>query len=207
MVLRITGKKRALLPLLISFSLSNQIVFADEKAVDYERLEKIEVEGVRTVLGGDNINLGDIESINPNDLQVLFRGTPSIQEGNSLPISQKVYVNGIEETNLAVTVDGARQNNKLFHHAGTNLIDPELLKAVRVGSGVGPADTVPGALGGSLAYETKDLSDLLVEGDNFAGAIGLEYNFNGHVFDRNLSLYGRSGGFEALGHIIKSNGE
>ena len=44
-------------------------------------------------------------------------------------MSQKVYVRGVEETNLAVTIDDARQNNKIFHHNATTLIDPSLLKA------------------------------------------------------------------------------
>lgn len=59
-------------------------------------------------------------------------------------MSQKVYVHGIEETSLAVTMDGGRQNNKVFHHNGTNLIDPGLLKAVSVDAGVAPADAGPG---------------------------------------------------------------
>ena len=54
---------------------------------------------------------------------------------------------------LAVTVDGAAQNNKVFHHNGTTLIDPSLLKAVRVDAGVAPADAGFAALTGSIVYE------------------------------------------------------
>nr|WP_083957673.1 hypothetical protein [Tateyamaria omphalii] len=53
---------------------------------------------------------------NPVDLSEVFMAEPSIPVGGSIPISQKVYVNGIEENNLAISIDGARQNSKVFHH-------------------------------------------------------------------------------------------
>ncbi len=199
-------RKRAILSLMISAVLTSHAAYAQDDSDVYQQLEMIQVEATATEVGETLIDLEEIQRLSPNDLQDLFRGTPSVQVGSSLPISQKVYVNGIEETNLSVTVDGARQNNKLFHHSSTNIIDPELLKTVRVDAGVAPADAGPGALGGSLAYETKDVSDLLTEGDNFGGAIGLEYNTNGNTFDRNISMYGRSGGFEALGFLKKAEG-
>ncbi|TIP52051.1 MAG: TonB-dependent receptor, partial [Mesorhizobium sp.] len=82
----------------------------------------------------------------------------------AIPSTQKIYVNGVDENNLAVTVDGSRQNNKVFHHNGTYLLDPALLKAASVQAGVAPADAGPGALAGSLGFETKDAVDLLEPG-------------------------------------------
>lgn len=80
---------------------------------------------------------------NPADLSELFVAEPTIAVGSSIPMSQKVYVNGIEENNLAISIDGARQNNKVFHHNTTTLIDPALLKAARIDPGVAPADAGP----------------------------------------------------------------
>lgn len=74
----------------------------------------------------------DLQRINPEDVQDLFASEPSISVGSSLPISQKIYVQGVEENNLAVSIDGSRQNNKIFHHNATTLIDPALLKAVSI---------------------------------------------------------------------------
>ncbi len=148
-----------------------------------------------------------LERLDPQDLQDVFKSTPGVQVGSSLPISQKVYVNGVEETNLAVTIDGSRQKNKLFHHNTTTLIDPDLLKAVRVNPGVAPADAGPGALGGSIAYETKDVADLLAPGDNFGGMASTEYNTNGGTLSNDLTLFGRNSGFEALGYFKLARGE
>lgn len=143
---------------------------------------------------------------NPADLSELFVAEPTIAVGSSIPMSQKVYVNGIEENNLAISIDGARQNNKVFHHNTTTLIDPALLKAARVDPGVAPANAGPGALGGALAYETKDASDLLAPDESFGGRYKLEYDSNGDIFSNSLSVYGREGGFEYLGFAKVAEG-
>lgn len=167
-------------------------------------LDRITVEG-ETVGDGDvselNISAEDLERKNPANIQDVFRGEPSVKVGSSLPMSQKVYVNGIEETNLAVSIDGSRQNNKVFHHNATTLIDPTLLKAVSVDEGVAPADAGPGALAGSIKYETKDVSDFLADGDVFGGFVNSSYNSNGGVFSTGLSAYGKQDGFEYLGYF------
>lgn len=97
-----------------------------------------------TTIGIEN---EDLTRTNPADLQDVFKTEPTISVGSSLAVSQKIYVGGVEENNLNVTIDGARQNNRIFHHTATTYIDPELLKAVRVDAGVAPADAGPGARG------------------------------------------------------------
>ena len=143
---------------------------------------------------------------NPADLSEMFVAEPTISVGSSIPMSQKVYVNGIEENNLAITIDGARQNNRVFHHNTTTLIDPALLKSARVDPGVAPADAGPGALGGALAYETKDAADLLTPGQNFGGRYKFEYDSNGDILSNGIALYGREGGFEYLGFFKVAQG-
>jgi hemoglobin/transferrin/lactoferrin receptor protein len=144
---------------------------------------------------------------NPADLSELFAAEPTLSVGGGIPMAQKLYVNGIEENNLAISIDGARQNNRVFHHNTTTLIDPSLLQAVRVDPGVAPADAGPGALGGALEYETRDVVDLLDEGDNFGGSVKSEYDSNGDVLSNNLTLYGQQGGFEALGFFRYATGD
>lgn len=203
---KLPSKKINLLTSLLISCTYSQVTVADPVAVAVDTVE-VEGESTSTDVSTIAIDAKDIERLNPSNVQELFRATPEVQVGSSLPVSQKVYVNGIEETNLSVTIDGARQNNKLFHHAGTNIIDPQLLKAVAVNAGVAPADAGPGALGGSIVYETKDVSDLLVPGDNFGGMLGLQYNENGNTFSRDISLYGRlDNGLEGLVYLKQSTG-
>lgn len=170
-------------------------------------LDPISVFGGSGTLGAGEIQISaeELEQKNPASIADVFSGEPGISVGSSLPMSQKVYVHGIEETNLAVTIDGSRQNNKVFHHSGTNLIDPGLLKAVGVDAGVAPADAGPGALGGAIAYETKDARDL-IDGDGFGGFVTSSYNFNSDTVTTGLSAYGVHEGLDFLGYFNFGNG-
>ncbi|SFK55952.1 hemoglobin/transferrin/lactoferrin receptor protein [Mesorhizobium albiziae] len=165
-----------------------------------------------TTQGGGSVNhieisAEELEQKRPTDLQELFADEPKVSVGGSFVATQKVYVQGIEETNLAVTVDGSRQNNKVFHHNSTNLIDPTLLKAVGVDAGVAPADAGPGALAGSIAYETKDARDLLDPGARFGGFATSSYDTNSHTFATGLSTYGATDGFDYLGYLNFARGD
>jgi hemoglobin/transferrin/lactoferrin receptor protein len=170
-------------------------------------LDPISVFGGSGNLGAGEIQISaeELEQKNPATIADVFSGEPGISVGSSLPMSQKVYVHGIEETNLAVTIDGSRQNNKVFHHSGTNLIDPGLLKAVGVDAGVAPADAGPGALGGAIAYETKDARDLL-DGDGLGGFVTSSYNFNSDTVTTGISAYGVQDGLDFLGYFNFANG-
>lgn len=173
-------------------------------------LGTVEVKGDRVArTAGTNqirVTQEELERKQPADISDVFSGIPEVAVGSSIPMSQKVYVNGIEETNLSVTIDGSRLNNKVFHHNGTNLIDPALLKAVTVEAGVAPADAGPGALGGSIAYETKDARDMLLPGRNFGGFVTTGYATNGQTFTTGVSTYGLIEGFEYLGYINYGDG-
>lgn len=148
----------------------------------------------------------DIQRIEPNDLQDLFASETSVSVGGSTPVTQKIYVNGIEERHLATTVDGAMQFNDAFHHTGTLLLEPSLLKAARVDVGVAPADAGPGALGGSIQFETVDVKDLLEAGKTFGGFVTVSYDTNSETFSTGVSGYTMSNGFEVLGYYKYAKG-
>jgi hemoglobin/transferrin/lactoferrin receptor protein len=157
--------------------------------------------------GAFTVTAADIARKNPTDVRDLFGGEPGVQVGSSIPLSQKVYVRGVEESNLAVTIDGSAQNNKVFHHNATTYIDPGLLKAARVDPGVAPADAGFGALAGSIAYETKDVADLLGrDGDGVGAEVKGWFNSNGAVFGNSVTGYGKQNGFEALGYFNWADG-
>lgn len=172
-------------------------------------LDTIDVMGASMARGGvSEIVIGpkEIERKNPIDTRDLFAGEPGVKVGGSIPMSQKVYVHGVEENNLSVTIDGSRQNNKVFHHNGTTLIDPSFLKAARVDAGVAPADAGPGAMAGAIAYETKDARDFL-PGNGVGAFAKTVFNTNGNVFTNSLSGYARYQGFDALGYVTYGKGQ
>ena len=168
---------------------------ADEQPLFLGTL-RIESADAQALLGNDEITEEEIEARNPSSTKDVFAGESSVTASGGAAIGQKVFVNGIEESLLSVTIDGARQNKSAFHHTGNVLLDPELLKAVEISRGLAPADAGAGALAGAIAYETKDAADLLDEGDDFGGYFKLGASANGDGLEGALALYGMSGGLE-----------
>ncbi|WP_321170028.1 TonB-dependent receptor domain-containing protein [Sedimentitalea xiamensis] len=118
-----------------------------------------------------------------------------------------MFVNGIEESLLSVTIDGARQNKSAFHHTGNILLDPALLKSAEVSEGIAPADAGPNALAGGLAYTTKDARDFLEIDETIGGLLTLRGGSNGEGFRRSLTLFGQADGFEWLLSGTRQTGE
>jgi len=167
---------------------------------------RVEAPDAQALLGNDEITEEEIAARNPSTTKDVFVGESAVTTGGGAAIAQKVYVNGIEESLLSVTIDGARQNKSAFHHTGNVLLDPELLKQVEISKGLAPADAGAGALAGSIAYETKDASDLLDAGDNFGGRLRLSTDSNANSREGSLTIYGIEGGFEyVLSHTRRTS--
>ncbi|MGB0892837.1 MAG: TonB-dependent receptor domain-containing protein [Parashewanella sp.] len=164
--------------------------FADDKTATEEQIEKVTVHGQK-LNGVDLVDLGDIQKKQANDLEDIFRGEPDITVGGSFGIAQKVYVRGIEDTNLNVTVDGATQAGYLFHHQGRLSIEPEMLKRVEVKAGAGTALDGAGALGGAIRFITKDADDLLDGDERFGTLVKAGYFSNTKGKKYSANVYGR----------------
>lgn len=124
-------------------------------------------------------------------LNDLFASTPGVVvSGANRPVAQDVYVRGIADTLLNVTVDGARQGGKLYAHSSSFGIDLDLLQRVVIEPGAGLALAGPGALGGGIRYETKDPEDLLLPGQTAGARLKFSAQTNGRQLAPSVSLYG-----------------
>ncbi|UYV36843.1 TonB-dependent receptor [Rhodobacteraceae bacterium D3-12] len=168
---------------------------------------RVESQDAQDALGNTAVTQKDLSERNSQTIADVFAGESEVKASGGPAIAQKVFVHGIEESLLAVTIDGARQNKSGFHHTGNVLIDPAILKRVEVSSGLAPADAGPGALGGLLAYETVDARDLLDAGDTFGGMSTLSFSSNGNTFRRGVTLFGAQGGFEYLLNATRTSGD
>ncbi|OOE76363.1 TonB-dependent receptor domain-containing protein [Salinivibrio sp. ML290] len=150
------------------------------------------------------VSAEELEARQARDLEDMFRDNASINVGGGVGAGQKVYLRGVEDTNLNITVDGAAQGGYLFHHQGRLSIEPELLKRVGVESGPASADSGPGALGGSVRFETKDAQDMLRAGQTIGARLsgGLESAAN--ATSGSSAVYGRLG--ESLGILAYMKG-
>lgn len=149
----------------------------------------------------------ELERARTGDLKDVFAGIASVSVGGALPLTQKIYINGVDMLNLGVTIDGAAQNNRAFHHVSANAIDPGLLKQVRVDATVSPADAGPYALAGSVVFETVDPEDVVPEGQNVGGNLRLGYSDNGATQQGALTLAGVHQGFSWLGYVKRAEGD
>ena len=133
----------------------------------------------------------DLETYQANDLADIFRLTPSISVGGGASgIAQKIYIRGLEDALINVTVDGSPQTSTLFHHIGRVTIDPDLLKQVEVQAGAGEATSGAGAIGGSIRFQTKDVNDLLAA-DRAVGGGFKAGTFSNDGEQYSASVYGR----------------
>lgn len=135
---------------------------------DAAALDEMVVVGVLTDV---ELDREQIERTQANDLADLFRGVPSVMVGGGLGIAQKIYVRGLEDSLLNVTVDGAPQRGTLFHHVGRVSIEPELLETVDLQAGPGEATSGFGAIGGAIRFRTRDAVDLLRPDQNVGALV------------------------------------
>ena len=169
-------------------ALTSTLAYADTTEVETTAaVEKISVVGAATNL---SITAEDIEQYQASDLADIFRYSPSISVGGSVGVAQKIYIRGLEDAFLNVTVDGAQQTSTLFHHIGRVTIDPDLLQQIDVQAGAGEATSGPGAIGGSIRFKTKDAQDMLKPEEQFGGRVKANY-FSNDATRYSGSLYGK----------------
>ncbi len=160
-------------------------------AQDATELTTITVEASGKGKVTETIDADQIEAEQPTTLNELFAKSPEIVvSGANRTAAQKVYVRGIEETLLNVSVDGARQGGNMYDHSGNFGIDPDLLKRVEIEAGAGSALRGPGALGGAIRYQTKDPEDFLLPGQKNGAMLKFSGQTNGSRLTPGMALYG-----------------
>lgn len=171
--------------------IASALLLVSTVSVAQDDIEVIEVKGSQHQSVDISIDQSALENAQANDLNDVFRKESEVNVGGSSSVSQKIYVRGLEDTMLNVSVDGAEQSGNLFHHQGRLSIEPELLKRVEVNAGAGRATDGPGALGGAIKFETKDAQDLLNGGEQFGGNVKAGFYSNNNAYKTSASLYGK----------------
>ncbi len=182
---------RTLLSLAVASALAGGQAVAEEHPAlqenDDNALEILVIVGSTT---NREITSAELEKQQASDLADVFRYVPAVSVGGSLGIAQKVYIRGMEDTLLNITVDGAPQTGTLFHHIGRVSIEPELLDKVEVQAGAGEATSGAGAIGGAIRFKTKNAADLL-DADQRFGALLKASTFTNDGEKLSASLFGR----------------
>jgi hemoglobin/transferrin/lactoferrin receptor protein len=112
-----------------------------------------------------------------------FFGVPGVTvQSGSQRLRSSINIRGLQDAGrVTVLVDGARQNLQITGHQAQSMlfIDPELLQQVDVIRGPVANTYGSGAIGGVVAFETKDAGDFLRDGETWAASNTLRYETNG----------------------------
>ncbi len=186
------------------------IAFIQANAVAQETTTKEDVLDTVVVVGSltdTAINSDELDLFQANDLSDIFRTVPSVTVGGGVGLAQKIYIRGLEDTMINVTIDGAPQGGTLFHHVGRVNISPELLDEVEVQTGAGEATSGFGAIGGAIRFRTKNAVDLLEDEQFIGGKVDATY-FSNDGYKGSASVYGRvSEKIGIIGSYVYSNKE
>ena len=115
---------------------------------------------------------------------------PGVTVGGTSAVNQRIRVRGLDDTNLKVTIDGARQEGALFYHMGDITIDPDLLKQAEVSVGNNSVTLGNDALGGAVAFRTVDAADLLKPGQSVGAKLKVGYASNNDELLTSATVYG-----------------
>ena len=139
--------------------------------------------------GGYVVDDIKISTRNAGLVKDVMRDIPGVYVGGTNGMNQKIYMRGVSDRGLNITIDGAKQNGNTFHHNTDLLIDPDLIKAIDVEVGSRSVVNGSGALGGSVAFKTVDARDLLESGEKIGAKIKTGYASNNSEFSQGLMLF------------------
>ena len=184
-------------------SVSNQTTMLDQVTVTAARTEKVieDIAGSVTVIDSEQI-----EKEQARNIKDLVRYEPGVEVQTSGRAGANSFnIRGMDENRVKIMIDGVDQAQE-FNPGGDyltskrNFIDVETLKALEIVKG--PASSLYGneALGGIVAFQTKDPSDLLKKqtGDDSHASIKAGYTSVDKGYTETLSLANRTGDLETM---------
>lgn len=164
---------------------------------------------VRDKVQEDSIYIEDYTpAAQASHLSDFLNVVPGVTVGGTSSVNQRVRIRGLDDTNLKVTIDGARQEGALFYHMGDVTIDPDLLKAAEVSVGNNSVTLGNDALGGAVAFETVDAADLLRPGQQIGAKLNVGYASNNDELLTSATVYGApSDNIDLLAYYSKRDRE
>lgn len=154
----------------------------------------------------------EIENDMVTGLDDLFKYTPGVTvETNARQGVQGINIRGIEGNRIKVLVDGVSQGNQ-FDSGGTFLnssrveVDTDLLKSVEVVKGAASSLQGSDAIGGIVAFETKDPADFL-QGRDVGGHAKFNYSSADRTFSESVALANKVGELESLVAYTRRDGK
>lgn len=155
---------------------------------------KIEESAINALAPVSTVREDQIRQIQPTRTNQIFFGIPGVStESTAQDPSTAISIRGLQDFGrVAVLIDGARQNYARLGHngAGSFFLESEILADVDIVRG--PTSNIygSGAIGGVVAFRTKDVNDVLLAHQPW----GIQTN-----------LTGGTNGFNGVGSIFAAS--
>ncbi|CAM3002599.1 TonB-dependent hemoglobin/transferrin/lactoferrin family receptor [Vibrio diazotrophicus] len=181
----------------------------DEVVVSATRLN------TQTIDTAASVTVVDEEAIEHNmveDVEDLFKYTPGVTlQTNARQGVQSINIRGIEGNRIKVIVDGVAQPNQFdsgatFVNSSRVDVDTDMIKAVEIVKGAASSLQGSDAIGGIVAFETKDPADIL-KGRDFGGYAKLNYSSSDKTFSESIALANKIGDLESLVAYTRRDGQ
>lgn len=164
---------------------------------------KVEAEVPQSVTVVDSEELAEIEPGSITEALVMVPGVSNV--GSSSFFGQQFNIRGFgggiaaSESGIVQLLDGEKKYYESYRQ-GALFVEPDFLKRIEVLRGPGSSTLYgSGALGGVIAMDTIEPSDLLAEGATFGGRVKLGYASNPETWMGSAALAWRPAeDFEAL---------
>lgn len=209
--------KQSLLSASIVLALSSTSALAE----DYALFDEVVVSSTRTNQTLINtaasvtvISEKQIEENMAKDVNEIFEYTPGVtMNSSSRQGAQTINIRGMEGKRVKILVDGSSQPGSFdggpyaFINSSGISIDPDMLKSVEIIKGAASSLHGSDAIGGVVAFETKDPSDFLKDGKDFGGQAKLSYSSEDNSFSEHVALANRFGDLETLVAYTRRDGE
>ncbi|EAO9998698.1 TonB-dependent hemoglobin/transferrin/lactoferrin family receptor [Salmonella enterica] len=144
------------------------------------------------------IDTADPENQTAASAADLLHSVPGITlSGTGRTNGQDVNLRGYDRRSVLVLVDGVRQGTDTGHLNST-FLDPALIKRVEIVRGPSALLYGSGALGGVIAYNTVNASDLLMESRQYGFRVFGTGGTGDHSLGMGASAFGRTDNLDGL---------
>lgn len=142
-------------------------------------------------------------NVTSSKISDLFKDVAGVEYGGG-PVrsGQTPTMRGYDADGILTTVDGRRQNFEP-QHSSKFYLDPSLVKKVEVVKGPSSASYGTGAIGGVIAFETKDAKDFAHDGQTSGGQISLGGQTANQEYAEILTGYKLGNNYDAVASIVR----
>ncbi len=175
-----------------------------------------EVTGLgKIVKSSDDLNKAQVLGI--RDLARYDPGVAVVEQGRGA--SSGYSVRGVDRNRVAVQVDGlAQAQSYITEHSylddsnnanggAINEIEYENIRSVELSKGASSSDFGSGALGGAVAFRTKEAKDILSDDKNWGVDAKTAYSSKNNQWLNSVGVAGRSGQFDGLIQLTHRKGQ